>query len=299
MNSHVSLTSVFQNAETIHFTNQDKFVLFSDCHRGDKSFSDDFLHNKHIYNYALNYYFENGYSYIELGDGDELWENRDFETIYSAHEDTFHILKKFEKSDRLILLYGNHDIDWKNEFNVKFLLNKIVYEHLQVREAVCLVYDHNMDQQLFLVHGHQVDRKSDKWWKFSRFMVRHVWRHLQKIGFNDPTSPAKNYRKRNKVETQLMEWSRANQVPLIAGHTHRPRIPTTKNSLYFNTGSCVHPDCICGIEIKDGKINTVKWAIRPDSEGVMKIMAKRENERPIATLFESSSQPAVATTAPQ
>ena len=52
-----------------------------------------------------------------------------------------------------------------------------------------------------------------------------------------------------------------NKQVVIAGHTHRPRFPVERDLFYFNTGSCVHPRCITGIEIENGKIALVKWFI--------------------------------------
>ena len=57
-----------------------------------------------------------------------------------------------------------------------------------------------------------------------------------------------------------------NKQMLICGHTHRSVFPIVGDALYFNDGSCVHPRCITGIEIRNGMIALVKWAImtKPD-----------------------------------
>ena len=57
----------------------------SDMHRGDGTGSDDFAHNSLIFKCALDYYLDNGFTYIELGDGEELWENKGFDQIYITH----------------------------------------------------------------------------------------------------------------------------------------------------------------------------------------------------------------------
>ena len=59
-----------------------------------------------------------------------------------------------------------------------------------------------------------------------------------------------------KVRTILVG---ENNKILIAGHTHRPVFPKDNNSLYFNTGSGVHPNGITSIEIDNGYIALVKW----------------------------------------
>ena len=69
-----------------------RFALFSDCHRGVGNSNDNFLKNQHLYLAALRYYFQNGFTYLELGDGDELWENRSLARIIDIHSDVFFLL---------------------------------------------------------------------------------------------------------------------------------------------------------------------------------------------------------------
>ncbi len=52
-----------------------KFIIFSDQHKGRKNGADDFLTNEVNYLSALDYYFENNFHFIALGDSEELWEN--------------------------------------------------------------------------------------------------------------------------------------------------------------------------------------------------------------------------------
>lgn len=72
MSSQDRLTKAYNEAKRIGFDNTSKFILFSDYHRGDSSFADDFTNNRNIYFHALQHYNKEGYSYIELGDVDEL-----------------------------------------------------------------------------------------------------------------------------------------------------------------------------------------------------------------------------------
>ena len=67
------LTALFARSPIIEFDDNDRFIFFSDCHRGDSSWKDDYAPNRHLHLHALNHYFKSGYSYIELGDGDELF----------------------------------------------------------------------------------------------------------------------------------------------------------------------------------------------------------------------------------
>lgn len=49
MSSQTRLTRAYSRAKRIQFSNSDKFILFSDCHRGNGSFADDFANNRNIY----------------------------------------------------------------------------------------------------------------------------------------------------------------------------------------------------------------------------------------------------------
>ncbi len=119
MSSDSRLSSAYENAKILEFDDTSKFILFSDCHRGDNSFADDFANNRNIYFHALKFYFTEGFAYCELGDGDELWENIHFESIFEAHKNVFQLLKKFHLENRLHMIWGNHDMVYKDEAYVK------------------------------------------------------------------------------------------------------------------------------------------------------------------------------------
>ena len=110
---------------------KDKFAILSDQHFGDGTQeSDDFLVNKSIYISALNFYFKNNFTLIEVGDVEELWEC-DFEKIIRVYSDIYILEKKFFDSGRLYRIFGNHDIFWKNEkYLKKFLPEYTVYESI-------------------------------------------------------------------------------------------------------------------------------------------------------------------------
>lgn len=252
------IDKVYANAECIYLDPQHSYVLMSDCHRGDGNWNDNFANNKSIYLAALQHYYKNGYSYIELGDGDELWENKNMDEILEKHVEVFDLLKKFYFEDRFTMMYGNHDFKKSKGLNMKCFPEIPVYESvfLKCKES---------QKGLFLLHGHQGDFLNDTIWKVSRFLVRYIWRPLELLGVRDPTSAAKNYKKKEKVEKKLSGWAKDRHQVLIAGHTHRPFLAADpKNDFYYNTGSCVHPHSITAIEIVDGSISLVKWVELPD-----------------------------------
>ena len=262
------LSKAYENAKVIPFNNNSKIVLISDCHRGDGSWNDSFAHNQTIFFAALGYYYDRGYSYIELGDGDELWENKDMETIIDMHSDVFWKMSKFYEECRFYTIYGNHDMVKKDKLFAQKKLNSYydedkkefvyLFPDITIYESIILK-DESNQKEIFLVHGHQGDFLNDTIWKVTRFLVRYLWRPLEALGVRDPTSTAKNYKKRGKVEERVIDWANKKKQMIIIGHTHRPSFPDLGETLYFNTGSCIHPICITAIEINRGNISLVKW----------------------------------------
>jgi len=278
MSTSKRLTEVFRSAKEIPFDDSSKFILFSDCHQGDNSWADGFAHNQALFFYALNHYYDEGFTYIGIGDVDELWENKRFADIRRAHSHVFWLMREFYKEGRLYLIWGNHDIERKDPKTVEKTLYRYyddrteryepLFEGIKVHEGLILKHS-GTEGKILLVHGHQGDVISDRLWWLGRFLVRHLWRHLQLLGVRDPTSPGKNFKKRGKIEKRIMEWAKANDQMLIAAHTHRPRFPGEGDPLYFNAGSCVHPRCIVGIEIQNGEITLIKWWIKPKDDAAL------------------------------
>ena len=279
MSASTRLTRVFESAPVIEFDNKSKFIFFSDCHRGINNWADDFADNEILALHALNHYYRSDYTYIEIGDGDELWENYNFNEIREAHSQVFEVMCEFHQQNRLYLIWGNHDIVRKNPRYVKkthySFYDESTKAELPLFEGIHfyegLILEHSVNQQkIFVVHGHQADLFGDHLWLLERFFVRHVWRHLQILGVKDPTSAAMNSRKRVKVEKRIIEWVKSKNQIIIAGHTHLPRFPISKNDpLYFNDGSCVHPRQIIGIEIENSEIKLIKWSLKPNPDGVL------------------------------
>ena len=110
MSANSRITNAYENAFCLPLNPSSKYVLFSDCHRGTGRSNDNFLKNEYLYLAALKYYFSHGFSYIELGDGDELWENRSMCPIREMHAQSFELLSRFYAKHRFYAVYGNHDI---------------------------------------------------------------------------------------------------------------------------------------------------------------------------------------------
>lgn len=272
-----SLTRVLESAKEISFDDSSRIVLMSDCHRGDDTWADDFSKNQYIYFAALSHYYDYNYTYIEIGDGDELWKNKNYSDIVRVHGDVFWLLSRFFNEGRFYSIFGNHDIvkngrigkrrhySYFDEYENR---NITLFDDITHHEG--LVLKHRVtDGSIFLVHGHQADYMNYRLWRLTRFQVRYFWRPLESFGINDPTSAAKNYDKKVLIEKKLIDWVTANNQMLIAGHTHRPMFPEPGEPPYFNDGSCVHPRSITAIEIADGQITLVKWEVKTRKDGVL------------------------------
>lgn len=255
------LTKAYQNARIEYMDENSKYVFFSDCHRGSGGHQDEFTKNRNVYLFALDQYYKDGFTLVEAGDGDELWEHPKFKVIKNAHYHVFLSMKRFFDEGRLILLYGNHNNYLKNPEYVKE--NYYTYfddyrkkesnffKGLKPCEAL-LLKNQQTGQEILTVHGHQGDFANDQFWIFTMLSVKYFWRHVHAFGVKNPASPVKNVYKRHKIEKNFNKWIEKHKTMLICGHTHRYKYPREGELPYFNTGCCIYPTTITGVEITGG-----------------------------------------------
>lgn len=275
------LTEAYETARVEYFDETTKYVFISDQHRGDGSLSDEFARNRNIFQYAIDYYYKNGYTYVEAGDGDELWEYQDFTHIKNAHPEVFSTIRQFHEDDRYIRMWGNHDIYLKNQSYVEdyYYINYDEYtdtffnflKGLKPIESL-LLKNKKTGQEIFTVHGHQGDAPNDQLWFFTMLSLKYFWRFLHAFGIRNPSSPVKNISRRHKIEKNFSKWIAENKMILICGHTHRFKYPRENGMPYFNIGCCVYPTIITAIELEGENIQLVRWKIKSDSEGVLNIV---------------------------
>ena len=207
------ISKAFENALCLPLESYSKYVIFSDCHRGTGTANDNFLKNELLYLAALKHYFQTDFTYLGLGDGDELWENRSFDAIKQMHPDSFKILSDFHRNGRFFSVYGNHDITKRQSkfsethchsyFCQQQLCHRPLFPYITFYPAIILK-DERKKKDIYLIHGHQADFLNSTLWPLSRFLVRYIWRPLELLGIQDPTSAAKNYRKKKISEKCLV-----------------------------------------------------------------------------------------------
>ncbi len=283
MSYHRRLDKSFEHVPILPWDEDSRYVLFSDCHRGNGSQGDNFLKNRHLYLAALDYYYRGGFTYIELGDGDELWENRNMDQIKEIHSDVFRQLSQFYQERRLYMLYGNHDMIKKYP---RFSQKKCASFYCMVSgdqqplfpNITCypglILQNHQTGKRLYLTHGHQASLLNSTLWPVNCFLVRYLWKPLEQLGVLDPTSAAKNHKTKKRTEQRLSTWANHYHRTLITGHTHRPML-STEGASYANTGSCVHPYCITCIEIRGEQLSLVKWYVDARPSGCLYV--EKEN----------------------
>lgn len=258
-------------------------IIFSDQHKGNKDPGDDFASNEKNYLAALEYYYSEGFTYINLGDSEELWKYKP-EQVIPKNMQNFKLEDKFRELNRFYKTFGNHDLKWKNKLDVIFWFKKIFKLPLTVWEGLLLNSKiGGKELSFFLTHGHQGDKMSDNN-VFSTWVVANIWTPLQRYLQINVNTPSKDFRLRDKHNMMMYEWSsRHNNLILITGHTHKPvfasgkytdpqrnelnttpvqtleQTPEVKPS-YFNSGCCCYnTGDITGIEIEDNFIRLIKW----------------------------------------
>ena len=236
------MEKAFLNGVTLPLNCCSRYVIYGDCHRGVGNQADNFLKNRHLYRASLEYYFYRNFYYLEIGDGEELWENRSLSRVKECYGDIYEIFARFKEQQRFYKIYGNHDMVLKNELPESIILNNV-----------------ESGRDICILHGHQADFFNSVCWRISRFLVRYLWCPLEILGFQDPTSTAKNYKKAEKYEKCMVAFAKEKNVYLLAGHSHRPRL--LEGELYINAGSCVHPASITAIEIENMQVTLVKWFV--------------------------------------
>jgi len=257
------LERVYRGAERMVIDQSSRIVCMSDCHRGVGNRGDNFLPNSQLFLSALRYYYQRGFWYMELGDGDELWENRDFNKIKETHDEVFQWMYQFHCAGCFRMLYGNHDAVKKNR-------KTEIFPGLCARESILLT-DRLTGCEILLLHGHQGDFLNDTLAPFAGLLVRILWRPLELLGVSNPTSAAYNYKKRKKTEKRLERYAEDKQMLVIAGHTHRSTVPKPGEGFYLNDGCCVHPGQITALELENGKMTLVKWHITVNDCGVLSV----------------------------
>lgn len=199
-----------------------KIIVFSDQHKGCRDFADDFAPAENNYRKALQHYFDQGYTMINIGDSEELWEN----TPKAVIESNRLILleeARFLQKDRYYRIFGNHDLEWNYLIQQNQYLKPIFGDKLKVYEGMLLTATHHeKEYSIFLTHGHQGDKKSDGN-PFSKWVVAAIWTPIQRFLEVSINTTADSFELVDRHNVIMYEWSATqNNLIFISGHTHKP-----------------------------------------------------------------------------
>lgn len=199
-----------------------RFIIFSDQHKGAGNGADDFVSAVPNYLAALNYYNDHGFTLVNLGDNEELWESR-LIPVKKFHSASFDAERKFVEREAFVKIFGNHDLFWTDDPSAFWHLRDVFKVWLKVYEGVVLATLINGKQfYIRCTHGHQGDRSSDGNW-FSRFFVSRVWAPLQIWLQINPNTPAYDNELKTLHNEIMYDWSEQHSDGiLVTGHTHQP-----------------------------------------------------------------------------
>lgn len=206
----------------IKVSETDKFIIFSDLHKGARNGADIFAKAAKNYVTALDHYNKNEFCYICLGDSEELWENL-FLTVKRHNKATFQKEKLFVDRKAFIKVFGNHDLYWDNSPLAPISLMQLYGKNIRIYEGVVLqALVKNKTLSIYMTHGHQGDLQSDGNW-FSKWFVSNVWAPFQSYLHVNPNTPANNDELKTAHNRIMYQWSsKRKNTLLITGHTHQP-----------------------------------------------------------------------------
>ena len=208
-----------------------KVVFFSDLHRGMGK-TDVFKNNVLLFEKILNYYFDNGYTLVLIGDIEEGWgyQRSNIPLILDYYKNQIEIEKKFFEKNRYFRIYGNHDDFYRGQ-------NLYFADSTFTRVYPALIFEQKQENgnnfTIFVTHGCQGHGLHDAGddvaaWAVS---IKYMWliEHTAK-NFKSADQAIKQMEKvkteYDKHEKYMLEWAFGDSLQkkcniLIAGHTHR------------------------------------------------------------------------------
>lgn len=199
-----------------------RFIILSDQHKGARDLADDFRNTEANYMCTLQHYYDEGFTFINLGDCEELWEATPSQVV-EKNRLTLLEEAQFLASGRYHRIYGNHDLEWNYAIQQNFYLRPIFGPNLKVYEGLLLNTVYNGQTfSIFLAHGHQGDQRSDGN-AFTKWFVAAIWTPIQRYLEVTPDVISDSFELIDEHNIQMYEWSATEKNLLfISGHTHKP-----------------------------------------------------------------------------
>jgi predicted phosphodiesterase len=197
-------------------------IIFSDQHKGTRNGSDDFELSEKNYLKALDYYNKEQYSFISLGDSEELWENSVL-AVMKHYKKTFEAEAQFANRYAFYKVYGNHDLFWDYDPFASTYLKKMYNTNISIYGGIVLRIElNNRKIDIFCTHGHQGDKQSDGN-AFSKWFVSYFWGPLQAYLEINTNRPSANNELKTLHNQLMYHWAKKkDNIILVTGHTHQP-----------------------------------------------------------------------------
>lgn len=247
-----------------------KYVIFSDMHRGVGDYADECYKNRDIIIRAYQNYLDNGFTLIENGDCEELYENRSEKQIWATYKPIYRILEEFNNNNKLIIVTGNHDakrkdtveiIDWGSNTTDICFQYKNIGDYCEIKVG---------NHKIRIEHGHRMS-KLFHFPKLECWLVRNLWRPINKYGITD-----KMYQAYSPISTLSKDEDKLNSffkkmgyTDLIIGHTHQSKFSPVDG--FYNIGSAIHPSFVQCIEVIENDNSVIfklcKWYKDVDDAG--------------------------------
>ncbi|MBN2532232.1 MAG: metallophosphoesterase family protein [Spirochaetales bacterium] len=213
------LSQLWENTEIdVLETAGEKYVIMSDLHIGDGGGADNLCDNKEAILRALEYYKNNGFKLILLGDIEEFWQFTIKQIKKCYGKSIYPLLMNFGE-DRVYRVYGNHDLDW----SIKDSLKTDEVRISEPVEALKMIVKEG-ESGILLVHGHQGTFVGDTNSWLSRFFIKYIWTPLEPVlrilKIESHPSAARS-QVTERYEQILYSWAKTKTLMLICGHSHR------------------------------------------------------------------------------
>ncbi len=205
--SSTILDNLYERAPVIPLTDEDRIVILSDLHVGNRKSRDDFVRNSQLFLTVLKeYYHRKGFTLILNGDVEELHRVR-LDRIVSRWEDLFGLFELFQNEGRFYKLIGNHDHSLSQQ--------PLGGVNRDILEGLKLDYKGNV---IFIFHGHQASPYYGRLNEIIGHLLRYI---VHPIGIRNYTM-AEDSQRIHKTERRVYAYSRQRKLISIIGHTHRP-----------------------------------------------------------------------------
>jgi len=199
------LDLILEEAQRIPIGIDDRWVIMSDMHMGNRTRKDDFLKNAPLFKEALKYYDDRNFKLLLNGDVEEL-QKFTYTTIRKKWSEVYDLFRRFKERGAFFKTVGNHDLDFSFDD---------AEQEFPTRDAFLLEHDKG---EIFVFHGHQASQFYFRYNKFVGLILKYIANPLRIGNY----SVAHNSKKKYRIEKRVYHYSAYRKVVSVIGHTHRP-----------------------------------------------------------------------------